>query len=233
MGKHVFLSVLGATIIALLLGVYLSSLNQPDTQHAGFPWQVEILPSGQTRVFSLTLGESTVGDAEQLFKEIAELTLFSSTEASTESTAVIEAFFNEVKIGGLKSKMVMSIQLPADEIQAMFNRGARIATLGSGTRKVTLSADDAVKVRQTAIASITYLPSVHLNAELIKNRFGEPAEKMADSASDAVHWLYPQKGVDIALSESDKEVILYVSPQNFDAILQPLKNTSNNNTSNN
>jgi len=224
MGKHVFLSVLGATILALLLGVYLSSLNQPDIQHAGFPWQVEILPSGQSRVFSLTLGESTVDDAEQLFKEIAELTLFSSTE----STAVIEAFFNEVKIGGLKSKMVMSIQLPADEIQAMFNRGARIATLGSGTRKVTLSADDAAKVRQTAIASITYLPSVHLNAELIKNRFGEPAEKIADSASDAVHWLYPQKGVDIALSESDKEVILYVSPQNFDAILQPLKNTSNN-----
>jgi len=229
MGKHVFLSVLGATILALLLGVYLSSLNQPDIQHAGFPWQVEILPSGQSRVFSLTLGESTVDDAEQLFKEIAELTLFSSTE----STAVIEAFFNEVKIGGLKSKMVMSIQLPADEIQAMFNRGARIATLGSGTRKVTLSADDAAKVRQTAIASITYLPSVHLNAELIKNRFGEPAEKIADSASDAVHWLYPQKGVDIALSESDKEVILYVSPQNFDAILQPLKNTSNNHTSNN
>jgi len=224
MGKHVFLSVLGATILALLLGVYLSSLNQPNIQHAGFPWQVEILPSGQSRVFSLTLGESTVDDAEQLFKEIAELTLFSSTE----STAVIEAFFNEVKIGGLKSKMVMSIQLPADEIQAMFNRGARIATLGSGTRKVTLSADDAAKVRQTAIASITYLPSVHLNAELIKNRFGEPAEKIADSASDAVHWLYPQKGVDIALSESDKEVILYVSPQNFDAILQPLKNTSNN-----
>jgi len=229
MGKHVFLSVLGATILALLLGVYLSSLKQPDTQHAGFPWQVEILPSGHTRVFSLTLDESTVGDAEQLFKEIAELTLFSSTE----SPAVIEAFFNEVKIGGLKSKMVMSVQLPADEIQAMFNRGARIATLGSGTRKVTLSADDAAKVRQTAIASITYLPSVHLNAELIKNRFGEPAEKIADSASDAVHWLYPQKGVDIALSETDKEVILYVSPQNFDAILQPLKNISDNNKPNN
>jgi len=219
MGKHVFLSVLGATILALLLGVYLSSLNQPDTEHAGFPWQVEILPSGQSRVFSLTLGESTVGDAEQLFKEFAELTLFSSAE----SAAVIEAFFNEVKIGGLKSKMVMSVALPEDEIQAMFDRGTRIATLGSGTRKVTLSADDAAKVRQTPITSITYLPSVHLNAGLIKKRFGEPAEKIADSASDAVHWLYPQKGVDIALSEMDKEVILYVSPDAFDQLLQPLK----------
>ena len=220
MGKHVFLSVLGASIIAVLLGVYLSTLQQPSTDHAGYPWQIDMLPSGQTRVFSLTLGHSTLHDAQQVFKEIAELTLF----ATPNSLPVIEAFFSEVKIGGLKSKMVMSIQLPVDEIQAMFNRGARIATLGSGTRKVTLSADDAAKVRASAIASITYLPSVHLNAALITKRFGEPAEKIADSESDAIHWLYPQKGVDIALSETDKEVIIYVSPENFDRLSLPLKN---------
>jgi len=223
MGKHVFLSVSGATILALVLGVYLSSLKAPKTDHAGFPWEVEILPSGQSRVFSLTLGENTLHDAQQLFKEIAELTLFSAKD----SAPVIEAFFTEVKIGGLKSKMVMSFQLPEDEIQAMFNRGARIATLGSGTRKVTLSADDAAKVRNTAIASITYLPSVHLDESLIENRFGVPSEKIIDSESDAVHWLYPEKGVDIALSETDKEVILYVSPAAFDKILQPLKSINN------
>ncbi len=219
MGKHVFLSVLGATILALLLGVYLSSLKEPRTDHAGFPWQVDIMPSGNSRVFSLTLGESTLGEAEQMFKEMAELTLF----VAPQSEPVIEAFFTEVKIGGLKSKMVMSIELPAEDIQAMFDRGARIATLGSGTRKVTLSADDAAIVRKTPIASITYLPSVHLDAELIKNRFGEPAEKIADTESDAMHWLYPQKGIDIALSETEKEVILYVSPGAFDKLLQPLK----------
>ncbi len=220
MGKHVFLSVLGATILALVLGVYLSSLKQPASDHAGFPWEIEILPSGQSRVFSLTLGKTTLHDAQQIFKEIAEVTLFSAPQ----SEPVIEAFFSEVKIGGLKSKMVMSFHLPVDEIQAMFNRGARIATLGSGTRKVTLSADDAAKVRQTAITSITYLPSVHLDAALIENRFGSPSEKIVDSKSDAVHWLYPDKGIDIALSETDKEVILYVLPADFDKILQPLKN---------
>jgi len=222
MGKHVFLSVLGASILALLLGVYLSSLKAPQTDHAGFPWQLEILPSGQSRVFSLTIGESTLGEAEQVFQEYAELTLFSAPQ----SEPVIEAFFSEVKIGGLKSKMVMSIQLPTNEIQAMFDRGTRIATLGSGTRKVTLAVEDAAKVRQTAISSITYLPSVHLDAELIANRFGEPAEKITDSESDAVHWLYPQKGIDIALSENDKEVILYVSPTAFDKVLQPLKSVN-------
>jgi len=217
--KHVFLKVLGFTLLALLAGVYLTSLKAPDKQHAGFPWQIKVLQSGHTQVFSLIIGQSTLGEAEQQLKEVAEITLFSAEN----TPPVIEAFFAEVKIGGLKSKMVMSIDLPQAELENMFNRGARIATLGSGTRKVTLSSDDAKRVRDASIASITYLPSINLNAELIEKRFGTPTEKVADSSSDAIHWLYPEKGVDVALSEENKEVIQYVEPKKFDTLVQPLR----------
>jgi len=217
--NYVFLKVLGLTLLALLAGVYLTSLKNPNEAHAGFPWQVKVLESGHTQVFSIIVGQSTLGEAEQQLKETAELTLFSAND----TPPVIEAFFGEVKIGGLKSKMVMLIDLPRAELETMFNRGARIATLGSGTRKVTLSSEDAKRVRKAAIASITYLPSINLNAELIAKRFGEPAEKIADSSSDAIHWLYPDKGIDVALSEENKEVIQYVIPKNFDALVQPLK----------
>ena len=219
MGKHVFLSVLAATLVALVVGVYLSSFQDPHADHAGYPWQIEQMASGHTRVFSLVVGESTLGEAEQVFKESAEITLFSAKD----SLPVIEAFFAEVNIGGLKSKMVMSIDIPADEIERMLNRGARIATLGSGTRKVTLLDDDANRVRQLPIASITYLPSINLEPELIEKRFGQPSEKLADSESDAIHWLYPELGVDIALSEKNKEVIQYVMPKKFATLVQPLK----------
>ena len=217
--NHVFLKVLGFTVLALLAGVYLTTLKDPNEVHAGFPWQVKVLESGHTQVFSLIVGQTSLGEAEQQLKEIAELTLFSAEGMPS----VIEAFFGEVKIGGLKSKMVMSIDLPQEELETMFNRGARIATLGSGTRKVTLSSEDAKRVRKAAIASITYLPSINLNADLIEKRFGVPAEKIADSSSDAIHWLYPHKGIDVALSDENKEVIQYVMPKNFDTLVQPLK----------
>jgi len=217
--NHTFLKVLGLTVLTLLAGVYLTSLKNPNEVHAGFPWQVKVLESGHTQVFSLVIGQTSLGEVEQTFKETAELTLFSADDTQP----VIEAFFGEVKIGGLKSKMVMAIDLPQSELETMFSRGARIATLGSGTRKVTLSSEDAKRVREAAIASITYLPSINLNAELIEKRFGEPAEKIADSSSDAMHWLYPDKGIDVALSEENKEVIQYVMPKNFDALVKPLK----------
>lgn len=220
--KHVFFSVLVFTFIALIAAKYLATFNDPQIEHAGFPWEVSVLESGHTQVFSVIVGETSLARAEQIFHEAAEITLFSTPQ----SEAVVEAFFSEVKIGGLKSKMVMSIDIPQSELQAMFNRGARISTLGSGTRKVTLSADDAQRVRHAAIRSITYLPAINLNAELIEQRFGQPQQKLADPESDAVHWLYPDKGVDIALSDENKEVIQYVMPERFAELTGPLKATT-------
>jgi len=217
-GKHVFLSVLAFAIVALFAAQQLTDSGPPQ-HHAGFPWEVKQLESGHSQVFSLTLGQSTLSQAEKLFREVAELTLFSAEG----SEPVVEAFFEEVKIAGLKSKMVMAIDIPPAQLNGMFERGVRIATLGSGTRKVTLSSADAQTVRSSPITSITYLPAINLSAELIEKRFGLPAEKRVDPSSDAVHWLYPELGVDIALSEDKREVIQYVQPDNFAALVAPLK----------
>lgn len=222
MSKHGFWGVLGGSIIALVLGIYLSSLKHAPTQHAGLPWQIDVVDGVHTRVFSLVIGQSTLGEAEQVFKEYSEITLF----IPKDSKPVIEAFFNEVTIANFKSKMVMSIQLLDADVEGMFKRGIRISTMGSGTRKVTLSGEDANKVRQAPIASITYLPSANLDAESLQKRFGIPAEKIADPQSDAIHWLYPEKGVDIALSETEKDVIIYTMPSQFNELLEPLKNAN-------
>ncbi len=224
MGKHVFLSVLGVTLLALLVGLYLSFMNSPSDNldnHFSenmYPWQIIISPSGQSRVFGLTLGQSTLQQAEQLFKETAEITLFVPSKSNT----VIEAFFDEIKIAGLKSKMIMTMDVPLGEAQMMFERGVRIATLSSGTRKITLSGDDALKVRLSIIRTITYLPSIQLSNKLVEKRFGQPNKKIPDHKSDAVHWLYRNKGVDVVLSVKKKEVIQYVQPKNFDQLEKPL-----------
>lgn len=215
--KHVFLGVLAFAIIALFAAQQLTD-SGPPKNHAGFPWEVTVLESGQSQVFSLTLGQSTLAQAENLFREVAELTLFSAEG----SDPAVEAFFEEVKIAGLKAKMVMAIDIPQAQLSGMFDRGVRIATLGSGTRKVTLSSADAQTVRSLPITSITYLPAINLSAELVEKRFGQPAEKLADPSSDAVHWLYPELGVDIAVSEENREVIQYVQPGNFTALVAPL-----------
>ncbi|MCW8911557.1 MAG: hypothetical protein OQK76_13165, partial [Gammaproteobacteria bacterium] len=168
------------------------------------------------------LGHTTLGEAEKLLKEDATLTLFSPKQGN----AVIEAYFNELFIGGLKAKMVLTFEVASDEVEGMFERGIRISTLGSGTRKVTLHSDDEARMRLKPVSSLTYLPSINLQVELIEKRFGTPAEKVKDNMGEAVHWLYPELGLDIALNSEAKEVLQYISPKDFSKITEPLKNIS-------
>jgi hypothetical protein len=215
--KHAFLSVLAVSLLAMLLGVYFSS-DIDKSQALGFPWQITQHEDGATSVFKIKLGTTTLGQAEQLFQEVAELSLFKPKDKD----AVIEAFFDKVLIGGLSSKIIISFSLEKSKLLSIYDRGVRISTLGSGTRKVTLSSNDQKEMRNEMITAITYLPSINLSDDLVEKRFGEPGNKIEDKKSGAMHWLYPKKGVDVVLHESEKEVITYVSPSEFFKITEPL-----------
>lgn len=219
MGRHVFLSVLGFSVLALIIGTLLS-LPFGNDSNLGYPWQLEVMPDGSTRVFQVHLGQTTLAEAERLFQESAEITLF----VPRDEKPVIEAYFDTLFIGGLKAKMVMSFDLSDDDIQQIYNRGVRISTLGSGTRKVSLHGDDIARIKNEKIIGLTYLPSINLEAGLIEKRFGPADDKISDSVSGGVHWLYADKGVDVVLSDEHKEVIQYVMPVNFDKLVAPLKN---------
>jgi len=219
--KHTFLTVVGVSILALVLGMYFS-LNMEREQALGFPWQVSKLEDGSTSVFQVNLGKTTLGQTEKLFQEIAALSLFKHKEKD----AVIEAYFNKVLIGGLSSKIILSFAIEKPQLMSMYDRGVRISTLGSGARRVTLSSDDQKEMRNAVVTGITYLPSINLSDELVEKRFGNPEKKITDPQSGAVHWLYPEKGVDVVLHENEKEIIVYVEPEKFYKLMEPLESSA-------
>lgn len=218
MGRHVFLTVLVVSILAVVIGILIP--GQPREKAINLPWQVEHIPDGSIRVFGLVLGTSTLQDAQQLFQEEAELSMF----ASDDGNRVVEGFFNQLTLSGLRARMVVALTYSEDELEAIFNRGARISTMGSGQRKVALSGEDKMTALHTPIVAITYLPKANLDATLVENRFGQPAEKIREQKTDVEHWLYPEIGLDIALSEEQKDVLQYTLPNRFESLVAPLKN---------
>lgn len=217
MGRHTFLLVLAFTLIALAVALLLPgrSVDKPDK----LPWQIELLEGGSTRVFGIELGNTTLGEAEVLIREPAEVSLFDRGEGKR----VVEAYFDNVDFSGLRARMVMVMALSQEELEAMFGRGVRIATMGSGTRKVTLSDEDMSKVRGTPVGAITYIPRVNLDAAIIEKRFGVPAQRIHEKEGEIEHWLYPEKGLDIALDPEGKEVLQYVPPDRFETLRRPLE----------
>lgn len=212
--SSVFLLVATFAVILLIIGMLLPVKS--TTPVPELPWQIEQSPNG-LRVFGLTLGHSTVADAQKKFHEQAEISLF----VSDTGKFAVEAYFDQVNLGGLRAKVVLTAALSQADLQAMHERGLRTSAIGSG-RKVELHHDDRSKVWQSAIASINYLPSSTLDEALIVQRFGEPAQRVREEKSEILHLLYPQKGLDIALNKKNKAVFQYFPPQDFPQLMAPL-----------
>lgn len=210
----VFFGVIAVTLLALVVGMLLPTASAPPS--AELPWQIEQRAEGM-RVFGLTLGRSSLNDAQIKFHEQAEISLF----VSDDRHFAAEAYFDQVNLGGLRAKVVLSAALSQAELQDMYDRGIRISGMSSG-RKIELHPDDKARVLSTAIASINYLPSAKLEEALLVQRFGEPARRVREEKNEILHLLYPQHGLDIALSSKNKAVFQYVPPAKFESLMAPL-----------
>ncbi|MEW6646787.1 MAG: hypothetical protein AB1450_06285 [Pseudomonadota bacterium] len=214
--RHLFLGVLGFALLAIAVAMLIP--GRQDHRPELLPWAITTHEDGSSTVFGLRLGHSSLGEAEQLFQTELELILFQSPEGRR----VAEGYFDGVTLSGLAAKLVVEAALSEAELQAMFERGVRIATMGNGSRKVTLHPDDIARLRATPIASLTYLPRTHLDELLVEKRFGTPAQKVGEPGGEVVHWLYPERGLDVAVSTSGKEVLQYVAPRDFPRLVAPL-----------
>jgi hypothetical protein len=207
----------GAALIAVLILGMAFYKGDPPPDKSDFPWHIEHPTADTTRIFGITLGQSNASEAQQHFKEVANPILFRSPAGQL----VVEVFFEEVNLAGLKARVVLSIAVPDSELQGMSDRGLRMNATGSG-KEITLTPDDIARVFTLPISSLTYMPATRVEDAAFTKRFGQPQLRVKEKKSGAVHWLYPHDGLDIALGGNEKPLLQYVPPKDFDKLTQPL-----------
>ena len=207
----------GIALAALLvIGVAFFQGDKP-VEKSDLPWHIGHPTADTIEIFGVTLGQSNTNEAEQHFKEAAKPILFKSPKGPL----VVEVFFEQVNLAGLKARIVLSINAPDSELQAMYERGLRMNVTGSG-KEITLTPEDAARVFTMPIGSLTYMPLVRLEDAVFTKRFGQPQLRIREKKSGVVHWLYPQNGLDIALGGEEKPLLQYVPPKDFDKLVDPL-----------
>lgn len=203
--------------VVVVLSLLLMLPEESVDSAATLPWNIAHPTPGTSRVFGVTLGQTPLGEAETALRESAEISLFKPIDRPM----AVEAFIEEVNFNGLKAKIVLTVAVPADVLQGMFERGLRMNSTPSGKR-ITLTPDDLARVRQAPVTSLTYLPNVRLEEAVVAKRFGPPAQRVRETESGAIHWLYPQHGLDVVLGGSSKPLLQYVAPKDFDLLRAPL-----------
>lgn len=205
----------GILSVALLLGAFLIPGDRPANED--LPWHIEHPTSDSVRVFGLTVGTSTPAEAETRFKEHAEPSLFKSPNGQLGA----EVFFEQINLAGLRSRVVLTVAVPDAELRDMYERGLRMSATGGG-KKITLTPDDVARLLSLPISSLAYMPGVRVEKPLFLKRFGKPEQIIKETKSGAIHWLYSKNGLDITLGGSEKPLLQYVSPKEFDKLVKPL-----------
>ncbi len=217
MDKKIIFGVIALIVvtISLLLIVPDNSEHTPET----LPWKFTHPTPDTTRVLGITLGETTLGEVERIFKYQAalEVSLFKPNDKNMS----VEAFFEEVNFNGLKAKILLNVSIAPDVLEGMYKRGLRMNSTPSGKR-ITLTPDDLALVSKSPVASMIYLPNLRIEEAILAKRFGEPAQRIRESETGVIHWLYPQDGLDVVLGGEEKPLMQYVPPKDFELLRAPL-----------
>ena len=190
MDRKIILSVLAAALMAFI-GLWLLLSIIPD-ERAGlhlYPWDVTQDAAGRTRVFNLTLGDSTLADVRALLDEEGKVNLFSNPDGSYS----VEVYFDDIILSNIRADWIVTLGLDQDQLAAMYDRGLRVSTMSSGSRRVTMAPEDIENLTGVPIRGLTYLPWKSLEPRDIDGNFGTPAEQRTESTG-VVHWLYPDQG---------------------------------------
>jgi hypothetical protein len=103
-------------------------------------------------------------------------------------------------------------------------RAVKTEYMESGTaRKYSLAAQDVSQAMQSVIQTITFIPAVNLDEEVIRKRCGE-ASDIVEQEPGVMQYLFAEKGLAIALSDDKKDIMQYVAPVDFSRLRDPLQN---------
>ena len=183
-----------------------------DTQNdselvTGFPWQIERLPNGTTRVFGIVPGQTTLGEAMAQLGDDNELAII----APPGEAGSLEAYYGHYTAGLIQGKLILVADIDPDTLATMQLRARR----EGGTHRLLLDEGDLPTARRAAVRAITFMPTFDLDEETTRARFGIPAEVLPVSAQEQ-HLLYPELGLDLVLNANGKDVLQYLSPDDFD-----------------
>lgn len=183
----------------------------------GLPWQIELLPDGTSRVFGVTLGQSTLGEARERLGDDMELAII----VVAADDHGLEMFYSHYTAGVFSGKLIVAADMGPDTLEQLLDRAVKAEYMGSGARKFRLNPDDLPIAYQAAVKSITFIPGIALDEQTALKHFGTPAETVRHS-DQVAHLLYPDKGLDLTIDQNGKDILQYVAPREFAKLRDPL-----------
>ncbi|MCW8901641.1 MAG: hypothetical protein OQK75_01655 [Gammaproteobacteria bacterium] len=219
--KHIF--IIGVAVVLLLFFMVNKKTDNDKPIVEKYPWQVTVLPAGRSRVFGVVLSETLLKDIDVILKNRPTIALF-----ETNGKLSLEAYYKNVSLGGLIGSFIFTLNATDAELNEIKQGSSKKKRTENNNIRYELDKQATDNAKELTVNNLNYIPTAQLDEETILKRFGEPAHKIKLKTQEAGwHYLYPEKGLDLIYKEEGKEVLQYVLPKDFNALLEPLQSLQN------
>jgi hypothetical protein len=214
------LALIAFVLVALIVPFVLPIAGKQEgvDPNSNLPWQISLDGRGGSTVFGLQPGVSTLADVRRILGGEPEVAII----AAPDEVGAVEGYYSQVALGFVLARVIVSLDVPPDQVAAMRERALKAEHMESTTRKITLRQEDRAAVEQLPVRAISVIPTVNLDEATIVQRFGQPGERLVVSEK-RVHLLYPQQGLDVIVDGEGKELLQYVAPRDFASLREPLR----------
>lgn len=185
------------------------------------PWRIAVGADGRSRALGLQLGSDTLGTLQARLGEALQPALV----ARRGEAGALEALVDPFSAGFVSGRLVLAFDAPPEALARWRDGAAKSDVAETGARRYTLSAAALQEAASAPLAGASFLPALALGEAELTQRFGAPAAVHAASAAEGEQagvqtWLYPERGLAIALQPGRKAVLQYVAPADFERRLR-------------
>ncbi|MCV6606495.1 MAG: hypothetical protein OIF34_14425 [Porticoccaceae bacterium] len=206
---------------AVVVGVFFLLKPEPSGSASKVtpPWDITVHDDGSTSVFGIQLGKTRFVDAASKLgwdREVAVL-------IGNDDIASLEMYYGRFRSGALTGKLVIAADASPQLATQLAEQAVDSEYLGTGSRRFDIELSQLGDNQNVAVKTLSFIPTINLDAKIIEGRFGKATEII--KVEESRHFLYPDKGLDIALNPDGKETLQYIAPRHFHLLRQPLLQT--------
>lgn len=224
--RHPFVLALAAGLVVLLAAfaaplwhMLRAPAPQPASTEApvaqGLPWQTEVAADGALQVFGIAVGRATLAEAEARFGDALQVALVGRLG----EPPALEALVDPHQAGFVNGRLVLAFEAAPVERLRWQSQASDSSPMEGGARRFTLRAEDRAQARQAVLRGLSFLPTVRLSEDDVRQRFG-PAEAELAQPGDAKVLLYPARGLAATVAAGQRGVLQYVAPRDFESRLR-------------
>ncbi len=202
--RNVFLG-----FLLIIIGIASLMLIPSPQAPAEKPWEVIVMPDGNSEVLGIHLGNTNYKTAQQQLGVFGKTALFVDPDGSRS----VEAYFDSVNLAGLSAKLVMNLEVSKNRMETMLSNAGAGELKPSGAHQYELSEQDRTFLLSVPVIGLTYIPSLKLDRDMIQRRFGEPESIEKSQVDEEGHitetWFYPAIGLSVLFQSQQKTLLVY------------------------